>query len=258
MLSNFVPSSPSKDPSSKHIPSHSDPRPPCHSATSILSLSGNWHSSWMWCVWWSVDKWFLSHFHFHLYPKVTWHYEPISIQRVVHHQHQWGRVWTCQMLNVSTSSTPLAPSHSIRPWLYMLAITRVRLSRTMSVSRSWILLFNSTVSLLLSPSSFSICFLFSRSSFKRSISNSNMRSLTDDISTSNEMWQIQHMFISCRSCCIFWHFFLLLLLVSIYKPPIHRLFFQIRQLGEQLDLFQWRMLTCVVEISFQKINILLT
>ena len=202
-------------------------------------------------VWRSVDKWFLSYDHFHLYPKVTCHYEPISIQKVVQHQHQWGHVWTCQTLNVSTSSTPLASSHSTWPCLYMPAITWVRLSRTISVSRSWILFVNSIVNLLHSPSSFSICFLFSRSSFKRSISNSNMRSLTDDILTSNEMWQIQQAFISCCSCRIFQHL-LLLLLISIHKPPIHSLFFQIRQLGQQLDLFQWRMLTCVVEISFQK------
>ena len=137
-----------------------------------------------------VVKWSPTDVQTHLYPKVTWYYEPISIQRIFHQQHQRWHVRTCQILLVSASSMPLASSHSIRPCLYMLAMTRVHLSRVMSVSRPRTLSINSVMSLLHSPSSFSICFLFSRSSFKSSIRNSTMRSLMDDISTQNEMWLV--------------------------------------------------------------------
>ena len=137
-----------------------------------------------------VVKWSPTDVQTHLYPKVTWYYEPISIQRIFHQQHQRWHVRTCQILLVSASSMPLASSHSIQPCLYMLAMTRVHLSRVMSVSRPRTLSINSVMSLLHSPSSFSICFLFSRSSFKSSIRNSTMRSLMDDILTQNEMWLV--------------------------------------------------------------------
>ena len=47
------------------------------------------------------------------------------------------RFWTYQILVISTSSTLLAPLHSIRPCLYMLAMTPRHLLKAMSVSRSF-------------------------------------------------------------------------------------------------------------------------